>query len=87
MAANQVVGTISTADREPYVLAVNPDTGHLFVVCDNQVRVYRTGDLGLVKTITLAAGYNSRIAVDPVLDRVYITDYDSRTLSVIQDGG
>jgi YVTN family beta-propeller protein len=87
VATNQVIGSISTADKEPYVVAVNPDTGHLFVVCDNQVRVYRTADLGLVKTIALTAGYNSRIALDRVLDRVYVTDFDSRTLSVIQDGG
>jgi YVTN family beta-propeller protein len=87
VATNQVIGSIDTADKEPYVVAVNPDTGHLFVVCDSQVRVYRTADLGLVKTIALAAGYNSRIALDTVLDRVYVTDFDSRTLSVIQDGG
>ena len=86
-ATHELLGSISTAEKEPYVAAVNPSTGHLFVVCDEQVRIYRTSNWSLVKIIALAAGYDSRIAVDPVLNRVYITDFDSRTLSVVQDGG
>lgn len=83
---NQIVATISTAEKEPYVVAVNPNTGHLFVVCDGQVRVYRTGDRGLLTIIAVASGYNSRSALDTVFDRVYVTDYDTGVLSVIQDG-
>ena len=85
VAADHLLGAIDTAEKEPYVLAVNPETGHLFAVCDGQVRVYRTSDWGLVKIIALAAGDNSRISLDRVFGRVYITAFEERMLSVIQD--
>ena len=31
-------------DLEPYVLALNAATGHLFVACGDRVKAYRTGD-------------------------------------------
>ena len=82
---DRIVGRIDLGDKEPYVLSVNPDSGHLFVVCDGEVRVFRTLDWQPVTTISLPAGPDSRIALDEVRDRVLVTAFDGRKLSVIQD--
>jgi Tol biopolymer transport system component/photosystem II stability/assembly factor-like uncharacterized protein len=80
----RVVGAITTG-AEPFVLAVNPDTGHLFVVCGDRVEVYRTLDWARVTTIPVPPGAEEGIAVDAVRDRVYVASRDSDVLTVIQD--
>jgi YVTN family beta-propeller protein len=47
---DQIVGTIAVG-KEPFVLLVNPDSGHLFVACDDEVKVYDTYDGSLVTSI------------------------------------
>lgn len=86
IATDLVVGVIYTADKEPYGLAVNPESGHLFVAVDDQVRVYRTLDGAPVAAIA-APGVNadSRLALDRTHDRIYVTSFGSQKLYVIQD--
>ena len=73
--------------KEAFVLAVNPDSGHLFVVCGDEVRVYRTDDWGLVTVIPLPVGAEEGIALDSARDKVYITSGDGNAITVIQDQG
>lgn len=80
----RVIGAIDVG-AEPFVLAVNPDTGHLFVACGGRVKVYRTRDWAPVATIPASAGAEEGIAVDAASDRVYVTSRDSDALTVIQD--
>ena len=82
--ANQIVGAIGL-DKEPFVLAVNPDSGHLFIACGMEVKVYRARDWSPVTVIPVAVGAEEGIAVDSGMDRVYVTSRDSNVLSVIQD--
>lgn len=82
---DRVAGFIDTGDKEPYVVGVNPDSGHLFAVFDDEVRVYATVDWSLVASLPVAAGPDSRIAVDSIFDRVYVTSFAGRRLTVVQD--
>jgi TolB protein len=84
LTTDHVVGTIAVG-AEPYVLAVNPDTGHLFVTCGDHVEVYRTLDWAHVTTIPVPSGAEEGIIVDRTRDRVYVTSRDSDALTVIQD--
>lgn len=79
-----VVGTIPIG-QEPYVIALNPLTGHLFVACGNRVKVYRTSTYALVADIAVPAGAEEGIAFDPVTQRVYVTSRTGHALSAIQD--
>ena len=79
-----VIGAIDTG-AEPFVLAVNPDTGHLFVACGDHVNVYRTADWSLLTTIPVPPGAEEGITVDTARDRVYVTSRDGDVLTVIQD--
>ena len=67
------------------MLAVNPNTGHLFVACGDHVNVYRTSDWAHVTTIPVPFGAEEGITVDTTRDRVYVTSRDSDALTVIQD--
>ena len=84
LTTGRVIGAIAVG-AEPFVLAVNPDTGHLFVACGDRVKVYRTADWSLVTTIPVPPGAEEGITVDTVRDRVYVTSRDSDVLTVIQD--
>ncbi len=79
-----VVGTIPIG-QEPYVLALNPLTGHLFVACGDRVKVYRTSTYALVADIAVPTGAEEGIAFDPVTQRVYVTSRTGHALSAIQD--
>ena len=79
-----VVGAIDVG-REAFVLAVNPDTGHLFVACGDRVEVYRTLDWAHVTTIPVPPGAEEGIALDAFRDRIYVTSGDGETLTMIQD--
>ncbi len=81
-----IVGAIDIG-REPYVVAVNPDTGHLFVACDDEVKVYNTLDWSFVTSIPVPAGAQEGITVDSGRDLVYVTSREGDALTVIQDAG
>lgn len=83
---DQVVGTIAVG-REPYVLLVNPESGHLFVACDDVVQVYDTYDWSLVTSIPVPPGAQEGIAFEPRLSKVFVTSAASDALTVIQDQG
>ncbi len=84
LAAGASAGTIGLG-KEPFVLAVNPDTGHLFVACGDTVEVYRTLDWAHVTTLPVAAGAEEGIAINSADDRVYVTSSEGDALTVIQD--
>ena len=81
---DRVVGTIAVG-KEPYVLVVNPDSGHLFVACGDEVKVYDTLDWSLVTSIPVPAGADEGIALGSRLDRVYVSSGDTDRVTVIQD--
>ena len=79
-----VAGTIPIG-KEPFVLAVNPGTGHLFVACGDEVKVYDTLSWGLIQSIPVAAGAEEGIVLDAARARVYVTSREGDTVTVIQD--
>ncbi|MEI2690309.1 MAG: hypothetical protein V9H69_11600 [Anaerolineae bacterium] len=83
---DQIVGTIAVG-KEPFVLLVNPDSGHLFVACDDEVKVYDTYDGSLVTSIPVPPGAQEGIAFDPRLSKVFVASTASDALTVIQDQG
>ena len=83
---DQVVGTIGVG-KEPYVLLVNPDSGHLFVACGDEVKIYDTYDWSLVTSVPVPVGAEEGIALEPRLSKVFVASRDSDTLTVIQDQG
>jgi YVTN family beta-propeller protein len=83
---DQVVGTIDLG-REPFVLTVNPASGHLFVACGDEVRVYDTFDWSLVASIPVPPGAEEGIAFEPRLSKVFVASADSNALTAIQDQG
>ncbi len=83
---DQVVGAIDVG-KEPFVLLVNPDSGHLFVACGDEVKVYDTYDWSPVTSIAVPPGAEEGIAFEPRLSKVFVTSRDSDALTVIQDQG
>lgn len=79
-----ILGTIAL-DREPFVLAVNPRTGHLHVACGDQVKVFRTLDWAPVVTLAVPAGAEEGITLDEARNRVYVTSREGDALTAIQD--
>jgi YVTN family beta-propeller protein len=71
--------------QEPFVVGVNPRTGHIFVVCGDVVKVYDRRDLALLTTIPIGSGAEEGIAVDAERGLVYVTSRDSDEVTVIQD--
>jgi YVTN family beta-propeller protein len=79
-------GTIDTGPEEAFVVAVNPRSGHIFVVLGDIVKVYDRRDNELITTLPLAGGGSEEgIAVDPARNLVFVTNSDSDTVTVIQD--
>ncbi len=74
---------------EALLVAVNPDTGHLFVVVaagsGRQAEVYSTLDWQRIAVIPLPAGAEEGITVDSRTGRVYIACGESDTIAVLQD--
>lgn len=81
---NWLAGTIDTG-REGFVTAINPRTGHLFVVMGDRVQVYDRRDNAIIARIFVGSGAEEGIAVDPERNLVYVTSGDSDTISVIRD--
>jgi YVTN family beta-propeller protein len=79
-----ILGAIAL-DREPFVLAVNPRTGNLFVACGDQVKVFRTLDWAPVATLAVPAGAEEGITLDEARNRVYVTSREGDALTAIQD--
>ena len=81
-----IVGTIPLL-KEPFVLFVNPGSGHLFIACGDRVEVYDTMDWRQITSIPVPDGAEEGIAFDPRLDKIYVTSGSSDALTVIQDEG
>ncbi len=67
-----IVGTIPLY-KEPFVLFVNPDSGHLFIACGDRVEVYDTMDWHQITSIPVPEGAEEGIAFDPRLSKVFVT--------------
>ncbi len=83
---DRVIGTIELL-KEPFVLLVNPASGHLFVTLGDYVWVYDTLDWSQVTSIPVPPGAEEGIAFDQRLSKVFVTSRDSDALTVIQDQG
>ena len=85
MPNDEMKGAIAIG-REPHVLALNPNNGHLFIAASDRVLVYgmRNGYAPLV-TIMVPAGATEGIAVDTVHNTVYVASGDSDTITLIND--
>jgi YVTN family beta-propeller protein len=83
---DQIVGMIAVG-REPYVLLVNPDSGHLFVACDDEVKVYDTLDWSLITSIPAPPGATEGIAFEARLSKAFVASAASDALTAIQDQG
>jgi YVTN family beta-propeller protein len=81
---NHLAGTIDVG-LEPFVVGVNPRTGHVFVVCGDQVKVYDRRDNALIVTLPVGAGAEEGVAVDPTRNLVYVTSGETDEVTVIQD--
>jgi photosystem II stability/assembly factor-like uncharacterized protein/WD40 repeat protein len=84
VASGKTLGAINVGG-EAFLVAVNPDTGHLFVSLGDRLEVYSTLDWQRVATLPLPASGEEGIAVDSVYDRVYIASGGSDAVTVIQD--
>jgi YVTN family beta-propeller protein len=71
--------------QEPFVVGVNPRSGHIFVVCGDVVKVYDRRDLALLTTIPIGSGAEEGIAVDAERGLVYVTSSNTDEVTVIQD--
>ncbi|MEJ5198377.1 MAG: hypothetical protein WHX53_05605 [Anaerolineae bacterium] len=83
-AAGTIVGAIGL-DREPFVVAVNPRTGHLYIACGDQMKVHRTLDWAPVTTIAVPPGAEEGIALDEARNIVYVTSREGDAITAIQD--
>jgi len=81
---NLWMGTFDVG-QEPFVVGVNPRTGHVFVVCGDVVKVYDRRDNALLTTLPVSSGAEEGIAVDPSRNLVYVTNSDTDQVTVIQD--
>ncbi len=79
-----VVGTIDLI-KEPFVLAVNPSSGHLFIACGDELLIHSTYDWSAVASYPLPAGAEEGIAFNAASQRVLVTSRDANVLSVYQD--
>jgi DNA-binding beta-propeller fold protein YncE len=73
----------------PYQVAVNPASGHLFVVCsdDRQMHIYDLADTRWLAWVPVGRGAREGIAVDAATGRIYVSNGGDDTVSVFQDSG
>ncbi len=81
---NLWMGTFGVG-QEPFVIGVNPRTGHVFVVCGDVVKVYDRRDNALITTLPVSSGAEEGVAVDPTRNLVYVTSSNADEVTVIQD--
>ncbi len=72
----------------PFALALNPATNHLFIVlpATNTVRVRDATTLALLADVRVGAqGNDGGDGIAVVNNRVFVSNYDARSISVIED--
>ena len=76
-------------DCTPYQVAVNSASGHLFVVCadDRQLHVYDQDTTLWLGWVSVGRGAEEGIAVDAASGRVYVSNRDDDSVTVIHDSG
>jgi DNA-binding beta-propeller fold protein YncE len=87
------VGQGADPKGQPRGIAINPNTGHIFVARKdtNQVYVFDTADVtggGFIASkgqILVGSTPEYGVAVNPNTNRVYVGNFDSNTVSVIAD--
>lgn len=72
-------------DCQPWAVAVNDHTGSLFAVCpqENRVHVYAAVDYDYMGWLPLGQGAGEGIALDPVTGRLFVTNAQDDTVTVI----
>jgi len=70
------------------MVAVNENTGHVFVTCagESRVVVFKSDGLGEIGAWPVGSNPQEGILADPATDRVYVSNRDSNNLTVLQDG-
>ena len=73
----------------PYQVAVNPASGHLFVVCpdDGQMHIYDLETTRWLAWVPVGRGAREGIAVDAATGRVYVSNGGDDSVSIFQDSG
>ena len=73
----------------PYQVAVNPASGHLFVVCpdDGQMHIYDLDTTRWLAWVPVGRGAREGIAVDASTGRVYVSNGGDDSVSIFQDSG
>jgi len=71
----------------PHQAAVNPTSGHLFVVCaeTQQLHIYHQDTLAWLAALPIGRGAGGGLAVDQASGRVYVSNAEDNTITVIQD--
>lgn len=75
----------------PRTVGVNPNSGYLFAVCpdENRTHIYHSDDRSYryVGWLPLGKGAGEGVAVDPISNRLFISNTEDDTITVISDGG
>ncbi|MBX2999619.1 MAG: SH3 domain-containing protein [Caldilineaceae bacterium] len=76
---------------QPRTVAVNPNSGYLFAVCseENRTHIYYSDDRSYryVGWLPLGKGAGEGAAVDPFTNRIFFSNTEDDTITVISDGG
>ncbi len=73
----------------PKTVGVNEANGHVYAVCpdEQRVHIYEPNDFVYVGWLPTGRGAGEGIAFDPVTRRIFITNADDDSLTVIAQGG
>ncbi len=76
-------------DCAPYQVAANPASGHLLVVCADtqQLHFYDQDSTQWLGWLPVGRGAREGIALDPATNRIYVSNSDDDTVSVLVDSG
>ncbi len=88
MNSDEVVNTIPL-ECSPYNVGVNPNSGHFFVLCPEQqaVHIFDGETQQWIQWLPIGRGAGEGIAVDISTNRVYISNAEDNTVTVLQDSG
>ena len=73
----------------PWTVGVNDINGRVYAVCpeEERVHIYQPDDYAYVGWLPTGRGAGEGIAFDPVTSRIFVTNADDDSVTVISDGG
>jgi DNA-binding beta-propeller fold protein YncE len=83
--SDRTVAAMKSVGLHPRYLALTPDGGVLYVICEDSIRAWRTADFTPVATLTSSPGYYD-IAVSPGGDVCYAANASESTLVAFSTG-